>query len=93
MLKFGRKLGFRIYAYAIRHTWATEAIINGADIASIAAIMGHKNPTQLLSTYQHVGKVSGHLRVALNKRPRPSGYKRRIISSVALKGISILKPA
>ncbi|HWB08637.1 MAG TPA: tyrosine-type recombinase/integrase [Pirellulales bacterium] len=49
-----KKLGFRVSLYTIRHTWATRAIENGLDIATVAAIMGHKDATMLLKVYAHL---------------------------------------
>lgn len=67
MLKLGRKLGFRIYAYSLRHTWATEALERGVDPITAATIMGHRDVTQLMKTYQHLNKRSEHLRTAMHK--------------------------
>jgi len=49
-----KKLGFRISLYNIRHTWVTRAIENGVDIATVAAIIGHKDATTLLKNYAHL---------------------------------------
>lgn len=40
--------------YDARHMVATLALGSGADIASVAAIMGHATPRTTLSTYAHV---------------------------------------
>ena len=40
--------------YHARHAVATLALSAGHDIASVAAIMGHKGPRTTLSTYSHV---------------------------------------
>jgi integrase len=61
------KLGFPVCPYAIRHTFATDAIVKGVDLISIAQLMGHKNLEMLSRTYQHVQKRSDHLREALTK--------------------------
>lgn len=53
--RLDKKLGFRICLYSIRHTWATRALENGVDIATVAAIMGHKDATTLMRVYSHVG--------------------------------------
>jgi integrase len=62
-----RKLGFRVCAYAIRHTFATDAIIRGVDLVSIAMLMGHTDLKMLSRVYQHVQKRSDHLQAALRK--------------------------
>lgn len=44
----------RIRPYDLRHAFATEALAGGADIGTVAAIMGHADKTMILTTYQHV---------------------------------------
>lgn len=44
----------RIRLYDLRHAFATEAIAGGADIGTVASIMGHANPTMILRHYQYV---------------------------------------
>jgi integrase len=61
------RVGFRMSAYAIRHTWATEALENGVDPITVATIMGHKDLTQLMKTYQHIEKKRDYLRKALHQ--------------------------
>jgi integrase len=58
-------LDFSVTAYMLRHTWATEAIERGVDLITVATIMGHKDLTQLMKTYQHMNKKGEHLRRAL----------------------------
>lgn len=41
--RLSEKLGFHVCSYAIRHTFATDAIIRGVDLVSIAMLMGHKD--------------------------------------------------
>ena len=62
-----QRVDFRISAYVIRHTWATEALENGVDPITVATIMGHKDLTQLMKTYQHIEKKRDHLRKALHQ--------------------------
>ena len=59
--RLSEKLGFKVFAYAIRHTFATEAIINGANVITIARLMGHKDLTMLNRIYQHVMEDKQHL--------------------------------
>lgn len=44
----------RIRPYDLRHSFATESIAAGADIGTIAKIMGHANANMILSHYQYV---------------------------------------
>ena len=61
------KLGFKIFAYAIRHTFATEAIIAGGDVISIARLMGHTDLSMLNRIYQHVAKDRKHMEAVRSK--------------------------
>lgn len=62
--RLSKILGFTVYAYAVRHSFASEAIINGVDIITIARLMGHKDLTMLNKIYQHVTKDRGHMETA-----------------------------
>lgn len=66
-IKLSKRLGFHVCPYAIRHTFATDAIIRGVDIVTIAELMGHKDLTMLKRIYQHVRKRSDHMRESLRK--------------------------
>ena len=44
----------RIRPYDLRHAFATELIAGGADIGTVARLMGHTDVTMVLKTYQHV---------------------------------------
>jgi integrase len=65
--RLSKTLGFHVCPYAIRHTFATDAIIRGVDIVTIAELMGHKDLTMLKRIYQHVRKRSDHMRESLRK--------------------------
>lgn len=39
--------------HSFRHTVATESIVNGADVSTVAAILGHSNISTTLNTYTH----------------------------------------
>jgi integrase len=60
------KLDVRLSAYAIRHTWATEALTRGVDVVSVATIMGHEDLKQLMETYQHLNRKGDHIRAMLH---------------------------
>jgi integrase len=51
-----RKAGIerRIRPYDLRHAYATYSLAGGADIGSVANIMGHSDPSMILKVYQHV---------------------------------------
>ena len=44
----------RIRPYDLRHAFATEAIAAGADIGTVARLMGHANPNMILNHYQYI---------------------------------------
>lgn len=53
-----RRLALRLniphlHAHALRHTFATTAIIAGVDIASVSAALGHSTPAITLGVYTH----------------------------------------
>jgi len=62
-----RLLGFRVIAYSLRHTYATDAIVNGVDVITLAEIMGHSDLTMLQQVYQHINQRSEHIRVAAER--------------------------
>jgi integrase len=40
--------------YDLRHAFATDALASGADVGTVAKLMGHTSPLMVLKTYQHV---------------------------------------
>jgi integrase len=64
-----RKLGFKLACglaprwslYAIRHTWATNALQKGVDPLTTAILMGHSDPSTLSKVYQHVALNPTHM--------------------------------
>jgi len=51
--------------YYVRHTFATEKIIQGVDLVTIATLMAHRSLKMLMTIYQHVRRRGEHLRKAL----------------------------
>ena len=62
-----RELGIRYSLYALRHSWATNALKRGVDALTVAVLMGHKDPSQLARTYQHLGHNPEHMLVQARK--------------------------
>jgi len=62
-----RKLGFPVTPYSVRHTFATDAIIRGVDLQTIATLMGHTDLKMLSQIYQHIRRRSDYLREGLKK--------------------------
>ncbi len=56
--KFGKKHGIEIHAHKLRHTFASLAITNGADIASVSEVLGHADKATTLRVYSHADEES-----------------------------------
>jgi integrase len=61
------RLGFSFTPYSLRHTFATDAIVAGVDLQTIATLMGHRDLKMLSRVYQHVQRRSEHLRDSLQR--------------------------
>jgi len=51
----------RYSLYAIRHSWATNALQKGIDALTVAILMGHQDPSTLAKVYQHLSLNPRHL--------------------------------
>ncbi|MBX3420682.1 MAG: tyrosine-type recombinase/integrase [Pirellulaceae bacterium] len=47
--------------YALRHTWATNALKSGLDALTVAILMGHQDPSMLAKVYQHLSHSPQHM--------------------------------
>lgn len=56
--KFSKQYDIQLYPHKLRHTFASISILSGADINSVAAILGHHNPAFTLRTYTHSNEAS-----------------------------------
>ena len=57
--KFGKKYGINnFHPHKLRHTFASVAITNGADIASVSEILGHADKATTLKMYTHADRES-----------------------------------
>ena len=65
--RISRKLDFPVTPYSVRHTFATDAIIKGVDLQTIATLMGHSNLKMLSTVYQHIQKRSDHIKEGLRR--------------------------
>lgn len=52
----------RYCLYALRHSWATNALKRGLDSLTVAMLMGHKDPSMLARVYQHLSHSPDHMR-------------------------------
>ena len=59
--------GFGYTPYCLRHTFATEAIIRGVDLQTIAILLGHADLKMLSSVYQHIRLRSGFIKQGLRR--------------------------
>lgn len=53
--------------YAIRHAWATRALVRGVDPLTTAILMGHKDASILAKVYQHLSLNPTHMRTQAEK--------------------------
>ncbi len=51
--RYCKKAGVRIPPYAMRHIAASQMLAAGADVAAVAANLGHSNPAVTLKVYAH----------------------------------------
>ncbi|MCA9073984.1 MAG: tyrosine-type recombinase/integrase [Planctomycetaceae bacterium] len=56
-----KKLVPRYSLYALRHSWATNALKRGVDSMTVAILMGHEDPSMLARVYQHLSQDPQHL--------------------------------
>ena len=65
--KIARSLVPRYSLYALRHSWATNALRQGVDPLTVAILMGHKDPSMLARVYQHLSHSPEHMREQARK--------------------------
>ncbi|WP_020472430.1 tyrosine-type recombinase/integrase [Zavarzinella formosa] len=54
-------------AYSTRHSFATQALVNGVGIAQVAELLGHTSTDMVSSTYGHLAGQVAHMREAAKK--------------------------
>lgn len=65
--RVARSLVPRYSLYALRHSWATNALRQGVDPLTVAILMGHKDPSMLARVYQHLAHSPEHMREQARK--------------------------
>jgi len=53
--------------YNLRHTFATQALLNGVGVAQVAELLGHTSTEMVSQTYGHLADQVGHMRDAASK--------------------------
>lgn len=68
--RMASKVAPRYSLYALRHSWATNALKQDVDPLTVALLMGHKDPSTLARVYQHLSHSPEHMR---NQAKRATG--------------------
>jgi site-specific recombinase XerD len=63
-LRKGLNLPAGTNAYAYRHTFTTDALLNGTPMATVAELLGHSDVRMLAQHYAHLDQHAEHLRQA-----------------------------
>ena len=56
-----------LIAYAYRHSFATDALVNGVGIAQVAELLGHTSTEMVMRHYSHIAGKIDHMREAAMK--------------------------
>ena len=56
-----KELAPRYSLYALRHSFATNALRKGVDSLTVAVLLGHSDPSTLARVYQHLNQNPAHL--------------------------------
>ena len=56
--RLNRVYGLNVHAHMLRHTFASLAITNGADVVSVSKLLGHSSPSITLGIYSHASEES-----------------------------------
>lgn len=72
-----KQVGVKVSLYALRHTFATNALMRGVDCVTVSTLMGHADPSTLAKVYQHLSQspafLKGQLRAAVANPPGAAG--------------------
>lgn len=58
--------------YALRHSWATQALLRGVDPLTVAILMGHEDPSMLSKVYQHLALNPKHMLDEARRATKPA---------------------
>ena len=63
--RLSEKLGLTdVVCYSYRHTYATEALVNGVGIAQVSELLGHTSTEMVMKHYGHLAQQVGYMREA-----------------------------
>lgn len=51
-----KKMGTNVFAYALRHSYGTQGLIDGVDSITLSQLMGHSDVSTLAKNYAHLSK-------------------------------------
>jgi len=62
-----KHIGVKVSLYALRNTFATNALMKGIDCITVSTLMGHADPGTLAKVYQHLAQNPTFLKEQVNK--------------------------
>lgn len=62
-----------LIAYAYRHSFVTDALMNGVGVAEVAELLGHTSTDMVMRHYSHLRERTDYLRQAAAKAVRMNG--------------------
>jgi integrase len=65
--KMAQKHADKCCAYLLRHSFSTNAIVNGVDPMTVSVLLGHANGATLAKVYSHLSQRPDHLHEAAKK--------------------------
>jgi integrase len=65
--KMASRLAPKFCLYHFRHSWLDRMLKAGTDALTCAILMGHRDPSMVAKTYQHLAQSGDYLRAALNR--------------------------
>jgi integrase len=63
-------------SYVLRHTFTTQALVNGVPVPVVSALLGHKSMKMVDEHYNHTEQVTGELRDAAVKATKKTDSDR-----------------
>lgn len=61
-----------VVSYCYRHSFATEALVNGVGIAQVSELLGHTNTTMVSKHYSHLAENVSYMRRAVVTATQPN---------------------